>query len=136
MPVNDYKIKDKTIIFSTEVYFKCKNMKCSADLIEKEKNQDYQVYNQLMMFHWDHWLVEGKGSHVFVQKLELSENKIILKDEPKDVTQGMELYSLPFFTDSTNYELSNDGNMIAFSEHLLIEKKLGELVLKLIIKIY
>ena len=52
-------------------------MKCSADLIEKEKNQDYQVYNQLMMFHSDHWLVEGKGSHVFVQKLELSENKII-----------------------------------------------------------
>ena len=27
LPINDYKIKAKTLIFSTEVYFKCKNMK-------------------------------------------------------------------------------------------------------------
>ena len=118
LPIVEYKIKSKTIAFSTDVYFKCNNMKCSADLIEKEKNQTYQVYNQLMMFHWDYWLVEGKGSHVFIQKIELSENKVILKDDPKDVTQGMEINTPPLFTDSTNYDLSNDGNMIAFSAHL------------------
>ena len=118
LPIVEYKIKSKTIAFSTDVYFKCNNMKCSADLIEKEKNQTYQVYNQLMMFHWDYWLVEGKGSHVFIQKIELSENKVILKEDPKDVTQGMEINTPPLFTDSTNYDLSNDGNMIAFSAHL------------------
>ena len=117
LPIFDYKIKSKTIAFSTDVYFKCKNMKCSADLIEKE-NKDYQVYTKLMMFHWDTWLVEGKGTHVFVQNVEISENNIILKDSPKDITQNLELNSPPLFTDSTNYELSNDGNMIAFSGHL------------------
>ena len=66
LPIVEYKIKSKTIAFNTDVYFKCNNMKCSADLIEKEKNQDYQVYNRLMMFHWDYWLVEGKGSHIFI----------------------------------------------------------------------
>ena len=118
LPIFDYKIKSKTIAFSTDVYFNCKNMKCSADLIEKESNQDYQVYTKLMMFHWDTWLVEGKGTHVFVQNIELSGNEIILKDSPKDITQNMEINSPPLFTDSTNYELSNDGNMIAFSAHL------------------
>ena len=117
LPIVEYKIKSKTIAFNTDVYFSCNNMKCSADLIEKE-NKDYQVYNSLMMFHWDHWLIEGKGSHVFVQKLELSENKIVLKEDPKDVTQNMEINCPPLFTDSTNFELSNDGNMIAFSAHL------------------
>ena len=86
LPIFDYKIKSKTIAFSTDAYFKCNNMKCSADLIEKESSQDYQVYTKLMMFHWDTWLVEGKGTHVFVQNIELSENDIILKDSPKDVT--------------------------------------------------
>jgi acylaminoacyl-peptidase len=93
-------------------------MNCSANLIEKEKSQNYQVYNKLMMFHWDKWLVEGKGSHVFIQRLDLSEQTIVLKDDPKDVTVGMEINCPPLFTDSSNYELSNDGNMIAFSGHL------------------
>jgi len=118
LPIIDYKIKSKSIAFSTDVYFKCKNMKCSADLIEKESKQDYQVYNNLMMFHWDTWLVEGKGTHVFVQYIDSSGNDVVVKDNPKDVTQDMELNSPPLFTDSTNYELSNDGTMIAFSGHL------------------
>ena len=118
LPIVEYKIKSKTIVFNTDVYFKCNNMKCSSELIEKENKQDYQVYNKLMMFHWDTWLVEGKGSHIFVQKIDMSGNNIILKDEPKDITQNMEINSPPLFTDSTNFELSNDGNMVAFSAHL------------------
>ena len=118
LEIFDFKIKSDTIAFSTDVYFQCKDMKCSHDLIEKEKDQNYQVYNKLMMFHWDHWLVEGKGTHVFVQKIEKKEQEIVLKDDPRDVTQGMEINCPPMFTDSSNYELSNDGNMIAFSGHL------------------
>ena len=120
LPVNDYKIKAKTIIFSTEVYFNCKNMSCSSDLIEKEKKQDYQSYNQLFMFHWDTWLVEGKGSHLFVQTLEFDENNknIILKNEAKDITLNMEINCPPLFTDFSNYDINNDGTKVAFSAHL------------------
>ena len=117
LPIFDFKIKSKTIAFSTDVYFSCKNMNCSADLIEKESKQNYQVYTKLMMFHWDTWLVEGKGTHVFVQNIELNEKEIILKDSPKDITQNMEINCPPLFTDYTNYELSDDGEMIAFSGH-------------------
>ena len=125
LPVNDYKIKAKTIIFSTEVYFNCNTMKCSADLIEKEEKQDYQVYNQLFMFHWDTWLVEGKGSHLFIQNLEYDENnkKIILKGVEKDITSKMEINCPPLFTDFSNYDLNNDGTKVAFSAHLRNNKE-------------
>ena len=118
LPIFDFKIKSKTIAFSTDVYFECQDMKCSSDMINKESN-DYQVYNSLMMFHWDTWLIEGKGTHVFIQNIDLSENNdIILSGEPKDITQGMEINCPPLFTDFSNYELSNDGTKIAFSGHL------------------
>ena len=125
LPVNDYKIKAKTIIFSTEVYFNCNTMKCSADLIEKEEKQDYQVYNQLFMFHWDTWLVEGKGSHLFIQNLEYDENnkKIILKGVERDITSKMEINCPPLFTDFSNYDLNNDGTKVAFSAHLRNNKE-------------
>ena len=120
LPISDFKIKSKTIAFSTDVYFKCKNMNCTADLIEKESKQNYQVYTKLFMFHWDTWLVEGKGSHVFVQKFDfdVDKNIFVLKDDPIDVCQGMEINTPPLFTDYSNYDLSNDGNLIAFSAHL------------------
>jgi hypothetical protein len=37
------------------------------------------------MFHWDTWLVEGKGSHLYAQTLEFDENNknIILKNKAK-----------------------------------------------------
>ena len=119
LPVNDYKIKGKTIIFSTEVYFQCKTMNCSADLIEKEKNKGYQTYDKLFMFHWDKWLIEGKGSHLFIQKFDYdkSDQKIILLDEPKDITYSMEINAPPLFTDFSNYDISNDGTKVAFAAY-------------------
>ena len=125
LPINDYKIKSKTIIFSTEVYFKCNTMKCSADLIEKEEKQDYQVYNQLFMFHWDTWLIEGKGSHLFVQNIDFDENNkiFILINEVKDITNSMEINTPPLFTDFSNYDISSDGTKVAFSAHLRNNKE-------------
>ena len=119
LPVNDFKIKSKTIIFSTEVYFKCETMECSKDLINKESEQDYQVYTKLFMFHWDHWLVEGKGSHLFIQKIKKeNDDNILLDGDAFDVTKKMEIYTPPLFTDFSNYDLSPDGKIIAFSAHL------------------
>ena len=58
------------------------------------------------MFHWDHWLVEGKGSHLFVQKIKLGDNNdIILDGVASDVTKKMEIYTPPLFTDFSNYDM-------------------------------
>lgn len=118
--INDFKISRDTIIFSADVYFKCTTFKCSADLIQKESSQTYQTYDSLLMFHWDKWLPQGKGSHIFIQKIKYnSETNIIsLEGEPKDLTLGMEI-NAPFLdTGSSEYDISNDGTMAAFSGHL------------------
>ena len=119
LPVNDFKIKAKSIIFSTDFYFECETMECSKKLIDKESQQDYQVYTKLFMFHWDHWLVEGKGSHLFIQRIKLGDNNnIILDGEVFDATKKMEIYAPPLFTDFSNYDISCDGEKIAFSAHI------------------
>jgi hypothetical protein len=69
------------------------------------------------MFHWDQWLIEGKGSHLFYQKFKLNGNKFELIDTPRDLTLGMELDTPPLFTSNENYDLSPDGNLVAFSVH-------------------
>ena len=114
LPVNDFKIKAKSIIFSTDFYFECETMECTKDLIDKESQQDYQVYTKNFMFHWDHWLVEGKGSHLFIQKIKLGDNNdIILDGTSFDVTKKMEIYTPPLFTDFSNYDISRDGDKIS-----------------------
>ena len=119
LPVNDFKIKAKSIIFSTDFYFECETMQCSKDLIDKESQQDYQVYTKLFMFHWDHWLVEGKGSHLFVQRIKLGDNNdIVLDGDAFDATKKMEIYTPPLFTDFSNYDISPNGEKIAFSAHI------------------
>ena len=71
------------------------------------------------MFHWDEWLVQDKGSHLHVQKLKLNKatNAIELDGDVRDINYGMELNTPPLFTDNTNYAISNDGSMVAFSAH-------------------
>ena len=116
--INDFKIKNNAIVFSADVYFSCKNnITCSAELIKKEEKMNYQVYDSLLAFHWDKWLVQGKGSHLFYQKIKLNDNKIELDGEAIDITKEMEINTPPLFTDNSNYDLSNDGTMIAFSAH-------------------
>ena len=55
--INDFKIKHNAILFSADVYFSCQNnLECSAKLIQKEESMDYQVYDSLYAFHWDHYV--------------------------------------------------------------------------------
>lgn len=118
--VNDFKIKKDSLVFSADVYFQCTTLKCSADLIKIEKAQTSQTYDSLLMFHWDRWLPQGKGSHLFLQKIvyNAETKEITLNGEPKDITQGMAI-NTPFLdTGSTNYDISNDGSLISFSGHL------------------
>ena len=115
--ITEYKLKNNAFVFSADVYFDCKTIECSAKKI-KQETSDYQVYTSLHMFHWDEWLIEGKGSHLFYQKFKLNGNTFELIDTPKDITIGMELNTPPLFTSNDNYDISNDGTMVAFSAHL------------------
>ena len=116
--INDFKIKKNVIIFSAEVYFSCGNdLACSAELIKEEEETDYRVYNSLFAFHWDTWLVEGKGSHIFYQKIKLNNDKIELDGDVIDLTKDMEINCPPLFSDNSNYDLSNDATKVAFSAH-------------------
>ena len=114
--INDFKIKKNAILFSADVYFSCQNnLTCSSELIKNEGKQDYQVYDSLYAFHWDTWLVQGKGTHLFYQKIKLNNDKMELDGEVNDVTVGMEINTPPLFSDDSNYDLSNDGKKVAFS---------------------
>ncbi len=115
--ISEYKLKKDAFVFSADVYFDCDTIDCSAEKIKKE-TKDYQTYTSLHMFHWDQWLIEGKGSHLFYQKFKLDDTKFVLIDDPRDLTLGMELNTPPLFTSNINYDLSNDGKLVAFSAHL------------------
>ena len=115
--ITEYKLKKDAFVFSADVYFDCDTIQCSADKI-KQETTEYQTYNNLLAFHWDQWLIEGKGSHLFYQKFKLTENKFELIDNPKDITKGMELNTPPLFTSNENYDISPDGNLVTFSAHL------------------
>ena len=116
--INDYKIKYNTIVFSADVYFSCQNnLTCSSELIKKEEKMTYQTYDSLYSFYWDRWLVEGKGSHLFYQKIKLKDNKIELDGNVDDLTKGMEINTPPLTESNSNYDISNDGTMITFSAH-------------------
>ena len=116
--IAEYKLKKDAFVFSADVYFDCDTIECTAEKIKNETSE-YQTYTNLLAFHWDQWLIEGKGSHLFYQKFKLTENnKFELIDKPKDLTKGMELNTPPLFTSNENYDISPDGNLVAFSAHL------------------
>ena len=115
--ITEYKLKKDAFVFSADVYFDCDTIECSAKKI-KEETKEYQTYTSLHMFHWDEWLIEGKGSHLFYQKFKLVDNKFELIGSPRDLTIGMKLNTPPLFTSNENYDISPDGNLVTFSAHI------------------
>ena len=91
------------------MYFQCENMNCTKQLIDQKSKQDYQVYTKIFMFHWDQWLFEGKGAHIFIQKINFDKDKniFILVGDETNITKKMEINTPPFFTDFSNYDLPN-----------------------------
>ena len=118
--IDTFKIKNDILVFSAEVYFECQTISCTVERNEKEKNLGYKTYNNLFAFHWDHWLTEGKGSHLFYQKLVYNEEEGKFNDletEPKDITLNMTINTPPLFTDNSMYDISNNGTRVAFTAH-------------------
>lgn len=113
--VKNFKIVKNTMIFSSDVYFDCEDLRCSHEKIANETKATYQTYDSLFMFYWDKWVPNGKGSHLFYQKVET-----LTKDPPApvDITYGMEI-NAPFIdADNSDYDISPDGTSVAFSGHL------------------
>ena len=115
--ITEYKLKKDAFVFSADVYFDCDTIECSANKI-KQETEEYQTYTNLLSFHWDQWLVEGKGSHLFYQKFKFTGTKFELIDTPRDLTIGMELNTPPLFTSNENYDISPNGKLVAFTAHL------------------
>ena len=119
LKISSFKLKNNAFVFVTDVYFDCKDMNCTKQKIEEENTHSWRVYNSLHMFHWDQWLNEGKGSHIFYQKFSFDEasGKFELIGEARDLTLGMNLNTPPLFSDNY-YDISNNGELVAFSAHI------------------
>lgn len=117
LSINSYKLKADSIVVNVDMYFNCSDMNCSKTLIDEEQKRNYKVYTSLFAFHWDEWLTEGKGTHLFFQKFISINNTLTLLAEPYDITAGMEVFSPPHFEDDY-YDISNDGNKVTFTAQL------------------
>ena len=70
-----------------------------------------------MMRHWDFWYTEGKDSHPFYQKIVRGSNGPQLEGDPLDLMQSEVYCSPPLENGAEQFDISPDGNLIAFSAH-------------------
>ena len=123
--VANLKLLKNTLVFSAEVYFECKDFACTKekdDAVAARGENTYYMYTKLMMRHWDFWYTEGKDSHPFYQKLKRGENGPELDGNPLDLMQSQEYCSPPLEGGADQFDISPDGNLIAFSAHKKDEK--------------
>ena len=98
------------------LYFDCgNNLTCSEEKTSKE-NENYYTFDNLMAFHWDTWLRQGKGSHLLHLKLNKTNNDYNI-ETVNDITQNMNINTPPLFTSNANYDLDNSGKKIVFASH-------------------
>ncbi|KAL9641848.1 hypothetical protein ABK040_011833 [Willaertia magna] len=112
-----------TMLFSSQTYLECNDptnqITCIANKNEewekKGPNTGY-VYTKLYVRHWDQYIIEGKVSHVFAQKVILSQDALITINDPVDVMFGMNANSpIPPFGGSEQYDISKSGDSIAIN---------------------
>ena len=124
--IANLKLQKNTLVFSAEVYFKCgEDFACTKDLDDKvaaRGSNTYSIYTKLMMRHWDFWYTEGKDSHPFYQKIEKGNNGLQLVGTQKDLMKNEEYCSPPLENGAEQFDISPDGNLIAFSAHSKDEK--------------
>ncbi len=112
----DFKVQKNTLVFTASVFFNCTTLNCTKELNDIEDSRTYKVYSQAEMFHWDEWLTEGKGTHIFSQKINYKEGEgLSLEGEPKDLTAKMAINAPPMDCASESYDISNNGKLVAFT---------------------
>lgn len=123
--VDNIRFMGNSLVFSAEVYFSCVDQvfSCTAKLNKEVADRgpnSWGLYNKLMVRHWDTWLTEGKGNHIFLQQVtqdaETKLPKIDQANEPKDLMSGMEANSpVPPYGGTDHFDVSVDGNSVVFS---------------------
>jgi dipeptidyl aminopeptidase/acylaminoacyl peptidase len=98
-----------SLAFSAEVFVDCDSLECTAKRLEdKSKSKaSGKAYESLFVRHWDQF-VEGRRSHVFVQKVD--------NGKPVDVMKKMnaDAPSKPF-GGSEEYTFTPDGKQLVFT---------------------
>ena len=123
--IANLKLVKNTLVFSAEVYFDCEDFACTKernDAVEARGANTYSIYTKLMMRHWDFWYTEGKDSHPFYQKIIRGANGPQLEGAPLDLMKSKEYCSPPLENGAEQFDISPDGNLIAFSAHSKDEK--------------
>jgi dipeptidyl aminopeptidase/acylaminoacyl peptidase len=124
--IANVKFVANSLVFSAEIYFDCLDdpLICTSSKnsqIESRGSNTWDVYTKMFVRHWDTWLVEGKGSHLFLQKVEInSQSKFpSLVSDPIDLMKGMEANS-PVGPDggSEQYDIRPDGLEVTLTAHL------------------
>ena len=120
--VSNLLFNQNLLMFSAEMYFDCNTMQCTADKnaeVAKRGANTYQIYDELMIRHWDVWYTQGSASHPFYQKIKQNEEtkQLELDGDAVDVLLNQKLSSPPIEGGSDQFSISSDGKLIAFSVH-------------------
>ncbi|GLP96424.1 alpha/beta hydrolase family protein [Paraferrimonas sedimenticola] len=115
LDVEGYKLSSdgQQVVLNMRVFPDCDSLKCSADRIEsnKVKKTSGEVYEQLMVRHWDTW-GDHTRSHLFVGGI----NDKGLLGELVDVTAGMDTETPPLpFSGMEEVTFTPDGKHIVYS---------------------
>ncbi len=54
----------QTLVFAAEVFVDCDNLECTAARLNEKKKSSAQIYDSLMIRHWDTWK-DGRRAHLF-----------------------------------------------------------------------
>jgi len=125
--IENLKATSTSIFFSAEVYFECQDkvLTCTAAKnkeVSDRGDNSWGVYNRMFTRHWDRWMTEGKGNHIFTHQIQGEEVEgvltIKLVGEVIDVMKGMAANSpIPPFGGGELFEPNADGSEIVFSAH-------------------
>lgn len=113
-----------TFTFTAQIYSICSDLKCTADKkkeLAARGSNTYQVYSKMFVRHWDKW-DDGTVSHLFffrVAKSDKQQGKFpIIVSVPIELLKGQEVNTpVPPDGDVSHYDLSPDGQSIAFTAH-------------------
>ncbi|GLS84680.1 peptidase S9 [Paraferrimonas haliotis] len=113
--VDGYKLSNdgKQLVVNMRVFPECKDLACSVERFEQEANRNTsgQVYDQLMVRHWDTWGDHARA-HLFVGAFN-EQGKVT---EVVDVTQGLDTETPPKpFSGMEEVTFTPDGKHIVYT---------------------
>jgi len=127
VPIDGFKISKAQnnqffIAFSAQIYLDCKSradqFTCSKKFNDGWASQGSNTgyaFNKLFVRHWDSYVIEGKVSHVFLQKISASNGLRLVGDAFDTMFQMNADAPIPPFGGEEQYDISMNGNYIALN---------------------